>query len=244
MKDWFRKWFSSDEYLSVYAHRNEDDAENILKLILNSIPKQKKLRILDAACGAGRHSIILAGKGYDITAFDLSKILLKIGAANAKELNADVKFLCSDIRYITFKRPFDLVLNMFTSFGYFENDEENFSFFRHTKDFLSTDGIVVLDYLNEAFLRDNLNPFSEKIIDNKLIKESRVIENGRIIKKIVIEGEDSTHSFFETVRLYSHYEIVSTFEHLGYNVLRTYGDYLGNSYKPTTSERLILFFRL
>ena len=244
MKDWFKKWFSSDEYLSVYAHRNEDDAENILNLILDSIPQNKKLRILDAACGAGRHSIILAEKGYNITAFDLSKILLKIGSANAKELNVDVKFLCSDIRYVTFKRAFDLVLNMFTSFGYFENDEENFRFYRHAKEFLRKDGIIVLDYLNAAFLRENIIPYSEKIIDNKLIKESRVIENNRIIKKIIIETEESTHSFFEAVKLYSNDQIIREFEQLGYKLYKTYGDYLGNSYIPATSERLIHFFKL
>lgn len=244
MNDWFKKWFSSDEYLTVYSHRNEDDAEKIIDLVLRVTGIQAHNKILDAACGAGRHSIILSQKGFDVTAFDLSKNLLKIGSQNARELDADVKFLCSDIRTVAFKPVFDLVLNMFTSFGYFETDLENFKFFVNAKRFLKMNGFIVLDYLNESYVRNNLNPKSIKQIDGKKITETRVIKDDRIIKNISITTESNTHEYLEAVKLYSRDYIVKIFSDNGYKLFFEAGDYFGNEFDSNKSERLILFFRL
>ncbi len=243
MNDWFKKWFSSNEYLTVYSHRNEDDAENIINLILKELKLKENTRILDAACGAGRHSIILAERGFNVTAFDLSRNLLKIGQQNANELNVDIRFVCSDIRYVAFKSVFDLVLNMFTSFGYFENDYENFLFYKNARSFLNDNGVVVLDYLNENCVRKNLVPESRKRINGKEIVETRRIENDRIIKSISITSESASHEYFEAVKLYSKDKIVRSFKELGYVPVYEAGDYFGNSFKSNESERLIIFFR-
>ncbi|MBN1301038.1 MAG: class I SAM-dependent methyltransferase [Melioribacteraceae bacterium] len=243
MKEWFKKWFSSDEYLSVYSHRNEKDAQDIIRLITKTLKLKENANILDAACGAGRHSILLAEKGYNLTAFDLSRNLLKIAAENALDLGVNINFICSDLRYASFRRKFDLILNMFTSFGYFDNDDENFSFFNNSKYFLSFNGYIVLDYFNEKFLKNNLVAFNEKKINGKIIKETRSIVDTRVVKKIAIEYDGKDHIFYETVKMYKVEHLENTFTNMGFKIENLFGDYKGNVFDQNNSERLIMFLK-
>jgi 2-polyprenyl-3-methyl-5-hydroxy-6-metoxy-1,4-benzoquinol methylase len=244
MSDWFKKWFSSDEYLRVYSHRNIEDAENILDLILDNVNIPQNANILDAACGAGRHSIILAGKGYNVTAFDLSRNLLKIGAANSINGNITVDFLCADIRKIHFKKSFNLVLNMFTSFGYFQSDEENFLFFNNVKMMMKEDGFLVLDYINPSYLKENLVTESVKTFDDKSIVEKRKISDDFVVKDIEIKYKDVTKIFNETVKLYNYQNIVKKFEKIGFKIFKVFGNYKGESFSELNSERIIIIFTL
>lgn len=243
MKDWFKKWFASDEYLSVYSHRNQLDAEDIINLILRNISVDYGSSVLDAACGAGRHSIFLANKGFKVTAFDLSKNLLRIGKTNAQNLNADVDFLCGDIRDIFFTRSFHLVLNMFTSFGYFDTDKENFSFFKNAKKFIVEDGYLVLDYINANFLKNNLVEESEKIINGRTIIEKRRIQEDKVIKNIEIRNNGETKSFIESVKLYDYEILENNFVKLGYKVHEVFGNYKGDIFDNNSSDRLIIIFK-
>lgn len=244
MNDWFKKWFSSDEYLSLYSHRNIEDAENLLSLILSNVNIPEKAKVLDAACGAGRHSIILSKLGYDVTAFDLSKNLLNIGKENSKYALTDVDFLCADIRGIYFRRSFDLVLNMFTSFGYFESDVENFHFFNNAKKFLKKGGFLVLDYINSAYLHNNLVSESITKLDGKVIREKRKILDDFVVKEIEIIYEGCTKVFNESVKLYSFDKLIQMFEDIGFRTYKIFGDYNGGTFSESESERLIIIFTL
>ena len=123
--DWFKDWFNTSEYLNVYKHRNEEDAEFHIQLILDNVPLDPEAEILDMACGAGRHSIILARKKFNVTGVDLSENLLSVAKQTAENENLKINFIQSDIRSFKTQKKFDLVLNLFTSFGYFETDEES-----------------------------------------------------------------------------------------------------------------------
>jgi SAM-dependent methyltransferase len=243
MTEWFKKWFSSDEYLSVYSHRNEKDALSIINLILNQFPNKDRLNILDAACGAGRHSILLSELGHNLTAFDLSKTLLRIGFTNSKELNVNINFICSDIREIKLNSSFDLVLNMFTSFGYFDSDYENFLFYQNIRDSLKDDGLIVFDYFNSVFIEENLIPSSTKTVDGKFITEHRRIENKKVIKEISINNDGKISNFCESVKLYNKSELFTKFSSLGYQIENIYGSYDGKPFDEKTSERVILFIK-
>ncbi len=83
---WFEKWFSSKFYLDIYQHRDEEDARQMINLIQRSISVNTKAKVLDIACGSGRHSIELARRGFDVTGLDLSKFL--IGEAKKALRNA------------------------------------------------------------------------------------------------------------------------------------------------------------
>lgn len=243
MENWFKDWFSSEEYLSVYQHRDDEDATKLLELILRQTKLTQQNSILDAACGAGRHSIYLASKGFQVVGFDLSKTLLVKAKENAKKKSVKNNFVCADLREIYFREKFDLVINLFTSFGYFKNDEENFKFINTAYSLLNENGFYVLDYFNKNYLVSNLTVESEKIIDSKIITERRKIVNGRIIKEIQIKNGLEEQHFVESVRLYSKNEIVTEFNKIGFTPVTVFGDYDGTNYDEQNSSRLILFFK-
>ncbi|MCF8242398.1 MAG: class I SAM-dependent methyltransferase [Melioribacteraceae bacterium] len=242
MTDWFKDWFHSPYYKYVYSHRNDDDAQKLLQLILKEIKPKEGSLILDAACGMGRHSIKLANLGYRVFGFDLSMNFLK-SAQRSKLSNVQVDFFCSDIRNVNLKVKFDLILNVFTSFGYFESDGENFAFLSKSKTLLKENGFFILDYFNEQFVRENIVPQSQKKINGLEIFEKRKIAGDYIVKEILISDAGKSESFFERVKLYSIDNLVGQVESFGYNVKKIFGDYEGNGFDIDKSPRLILMIQ-
>jgi len=144
------------------------------------------------------------------------------------------------LEYETSKR-FDLVVNLFTSIGYFENDEENFSVIKKAYDLLNQGGYFVLDYFNKDFLLKSLIPTTVFSENGFKITQNRSIEGTRIVKKITIENNGSVEEFYESVRLYSYEEILIYIKKAGFTTIKQYGDYFGNKYERETSSRLIIF---
>jgi 2-polyprenyl-3-methyl-5-hydroxy-6-metoxy-1,4-benzoquinol methylase len=239
MSDWFEEWFSSEEYLTVYAHRDEKEAQQLLELILKNVRLSKESRILDLACGAGRHSIAFAQKGYNVTAIDLSESLLNIGRKEASKLGLQIEFSKQDIRTVKVEGFFQLVLNLFTSFGYFENDRENFDIFRTAYRYLFKDGYFVFDFLNESYVKSHLVPFSEDEKNSCIIKQSRSIESGSVVKKIELRFGDKQQVFFEKVKLYDYNILTNELQKTGFMIAGLYGDYNGGKFNKETSSRLI-----
>ncbi len=130
--------------------------KDLVNLILSKVDLKLNAKVLDAACGAGRHAIKFAEKGFNVTAFDLSKTLLQIGIDEARNRNISIDFQNSDIRTFTSNFKFDLILSLFTSFGYFETDEENFIFPKNAYNMLNENGHYILDYLNKNFVRSKI----------------------------------------------------------------------------------------
>ena len=240
MGKWFEDWFADKDYLKVYGHRDSDDAKQLIETVLSQIDVPKNAKVLDAACGAGRYSHLLAGKGFNVTGFDLSKQLLEVANKNFEH---SVNLFRADLRSIQFKEKFDLIFNVFTSFGYFESDEENFLFIKNAYTFLHNGGYFVFDFLNKDFVINNLNPKTEKELDGLSIVETREIVDGRVVKKITLRRDQGIKEFVESVRLYDKDKIISEFENIGYNVKKVFGDYLGKEYNSQQSARLIIIFQ-
>ncbi len=238
--EWFKDWFNTSEYLNVYKHRNEEDAESHISLILNYVQIKPNASILDMACGAGRHSIILARKNFNVTAVDLSENLLSVGKESAKKENLSINFVHSDIRKFNSNLKYDLVLNLFTSFGYFETDEENFSVLQKAYGFLKEGGFFILDYFNSEYIKKNLvEDSTEKIEDGDVIQK-RKIENTRVIKKIIITKNNKLSEYEESVKMYTKNELVLELKKIGFEIHKTFGDFLGNNFDSLKSTRLIL----
>lgn len=239
MSDWFKEWFASEEYLNVYGHRNAAEAKEFIELVLSKINIPKKSFLLDAACGAGRYAFVLEELGYNVLAFDLSKTLLRT-AKERKGNHQNILFFNSDLRNIGLKRVFKGVFNLFTSFGYFESDEENFKFVRSAYGFLLDGGYYVFDYLNSEFVKKNLVPESRKKINGKNILEKRRVEGGRVIKEISIESKNGVKNYLESVKLYTSDVLLDEFSNIGFNVIEILGDYKGNTFDPENSDRFIV----
>ncbi len=242
-KDWFKDWFSSKDYLDVYNHRDEKDAEEIVNLIFSQITLHKNAHILDAACGNGRHTIKFAELGYNVTAFDLSKTLLEVAKKNAEEKNLKIHFLLSDLRNIYISQKFDLIVSLFTSFGYFKTDSENFKFVENGFKMLNKNGYFVLDFLNKNYIEQHLIPFSQREFDDKKIFENRSIAENRVVKEIKIEKKNREYNYVESVRLYSYNELAENFIKIGFKIVDVFGNYLGSEFNLENSERCIIIFQ-
>jgi cyclopropane fatty-acyl-phospholipid synthase-like methyltransferase len=241
MNKWFETWFNTEDYLNVYRSRNNSEARKHVDFILKNVKLEKRDKVLDLACGPGRHSIIFAGKGFEVTAVDLSEKLLCVAKKTAEDAELKIDFRRSDLREIKLGKKFDLVVNLFTSFGYFEEDEENYKIFDVVKEHLSEKGTFVIDYFNTGYLQKNLEEYSENIILDNRIVQRRAIAGDRVVKNIEIDSQEGKKIYYESVRMFSPGEIINAMTCRGFKLNRIYGDFNGNNFDPDKSERLIIF---
>lgn len=242
-KEWFKEWFESNDYLYVYNHRDDKEALTLIELIIKTINPSKEKIFLDAACGFGRHALVLSSLGYKVVGFDLSRNLLSIAKRKSIDKNLNLDLLVADFRSILFKKKIDVVMNLFTSFGYFETDEDNFHFVKRAHHFMNKGGYYVLDYINLPYLEKNIVRETERVIGGKIIREFRSIENDRVNKKILIRDGNTLVEYNESVKLYNQEFLIKNFRYAGFNLIKQYGDYLGNDFDEQESPRLVLFFQ-
>ena len=238
---WYKEWFNSEYYLKIYSHRNQTEAERLVELIAKFWNLKANSSVLDMACGAGRHALIFAKFGYKVTAVDLSQRLISEAKKNAEQESIEIEFVISDILDFEFSKKFDLAVNLFTSIGYFEKDNENFAVIKKANDLLNHGGYFVLDYFNKDFLLKNLVPTTIFSENGLKITQNRSIEGARVVKKITIDNSGSSEEFYESVRVYSYDEISKYVEDAGFKIVKQYGDYFGNNYEVESSPRLIIF---
>jgi len=240
MAEWFEEWFNTEEYLNVYRHRNEEDAKNLFNLIRKNIVLENGSKVLDLACGAGRHSILFAKNGFDVTAVDISDNLLNVARKTAEEFKLNINFIKNDLRKLDLTDKFHLIINLFTSFGYFESDDENDEVIKIASQHLVDNGYFVMDFFNIIYLKNNLIPISYDKIEDGIIKQERAMEGNRIVKKIIITRRAVEKRYFESVRTFTKGELAFLFEDNGLKVQSIYGDYLGNNFEEESSPRIII----
>jgi 2-polyprenyl-3-methyl-5-hydroxy-6-metoxy-1,4-benzoquinol methylase len=238
--NWYEEWFNTNEYLEVYKNRGEIEAETLSELILANIKLEADAKVLDMAAGAGRHAINFARRGFKVIAVDLSKNLLNVAKKNASVNDFDIDFIHSDIRKFETSDRFDLVLNLFTSIGYFDNDEENIELLRKAYNLLKTGGYFVLDYFNRNYLETNLVSSSVETIRGSVIYQNRSIRGDRVIKEISIRKNGDTKKYFESVRMFSYNELQTELENTGFKISSTFGDLDGKPFVLETSPRVII----
>lgn len=240
MAEWFEEWFSSEEYLSVYKHRDDADALTLANLIFKNLDLQSASSVLDLACGAGRHSIIFAEKGYEVTGIDLSDNLLSIGKEKSVQLGLNIDFIKGDLRDFSIDKKFNIVINLFTSFGYFNSDELNFNIFKIAFNQLQDNGYFVFDYFNSVYVEKNLNKYSVDSYIDYQIAQSRAIVDDRVVKEIIINRDGKEKKFFESVKLYKIETILEELKKTGFRIENTFGDISGEAFDEISSPRLII----
>lgn len=242
--EWFVLWFNNPIYLKLYEHRNFKEAEKTVETILRYANLQTapaSLKALDIACGAGRHAVALAQKGFSVTANDLSPLLLQEARRLAERHHVSLDFSQKDMREIDFEREFDLVVQLFTSFGYFENPDDDKRVLQNVYRALKSGGVYVLDFFNANDVRRNYKPLTKRIVEGMHISEERKIV-GDFIKKIITLSENGNlRRFAESVRLYTYVELAEMLNAAGFRVTRVLGDYDGAPFDPETSPRAMLF---
>ena len=241
MTEWFEQWFG-EEYHALYPHRDDEDARRAVALIRDVAPwgRGGGDRILDLACGPGRHAAELERLGGQVIGFDLSRAMLR----RARE-RTHATLVRGDMRALPF-RPgsFALAVNLFTSFGYFLEDAEHGLVVRQVAAALAPGGHFVLDYLNAEQVRHTLQrgeqakarTSGERRTDVRVTR--RIGADGRFVIK-EIELRDEGRRFQERVRLYGADELAALLTDAGLRVVARFGDYDGGPAGPT-APRVIL----
>jgi SAM-dependent methyltransferase len=245
MNDWYVSWFSTKEYLDLYKHRDENDAKRALDLIFKHVRIPKNSSILDLACGNGRHSLLLAKRGFNVTGIDLSRYLISEAKKKGYKLEAgSVKYEVKDMRNFSYPGQFDLVVNLFTSFGYFEHDSENDKVIECAAKSLKKPGYLVIDYLNTCFLKKNLNPYNISKDKNRAIIQVRSISDTCVMKDIHFIFRNRAgykfKKFHERIKLYSLSDFEKMLKRNGIEIIKVFGDYNEEKFEQEKSPRLII----
>ncbi len=235
MTEWFEQWFG-EEYLQLYPHRDDEDARQLAALLARYAPYEGR-RVLDLACGSGRHAARFAERGARVVGFDLSMPLLVRARHRRGPAMALVR---GDKRRLPFRdRSFDLVVNLFTSFGYFADDAEHRAVLEGAAAALSAGGTFVLDYLHADAVRTNLVPHEEREVgEQRIAVERRISDDDRFVIKEIHLVNDG-RSFVERVRLFSPQELEAMLTDAGLTVRERLGDYRGGPL-GTDAPRAIL----
>ena len=237
MTEWFEQWFG-EEYLHVYPHRDDVEAERLVRLLARQGIGGAGYVVLDLACGPGRHAAAIARGGARVVGLDLSRALLF--AARRRKPGPLVR---GDMRRLPFRTAaFDVVVNLFTSFGYFASDAEHEAVLDEVARVLRPGGRFVLDYLNAPAVRAGLVPRDERLSGgSRVVQERRISEDGRyVVKSIHVNGD--TRTFTERVRLFGRADLEGMLAARGIATEVAGGDYDGAAHTPE-SPRLILLGR-
>ncbi len=236
---WFASWFDTPYYHILYKERNYREAQLFMDNLTHYLNLPEKAKVLDLACGKGRHSIYLNQLGYEVVGADLSAN--SIAEAN-KNQNKTLHFQVHDMRE-TFEDKFDAIFNLFTSFGYFENDEDNLTTLKAMKDSLTEHGFAVIDFMNVNQVVGNLVPEEIKIVENIHFHIKRYVNDGHIYKEIDFEDQGEKFHFTEKVKALTLQDFEEMMEQAGIYLLDIFGDYKLKKFHKTDSERLIMIFK-
>lgn len=236
--NWYASWFNTPYYHLLYRDRDHREAAIFMNELTGYLNLKKNDKIMDLACGKGRHAKYLYRKGFDVTGVDLSEESI----ANAKEyerpgLHFGVHDMC-----IPYPEQFDAIFNLFTSFGYFEKKKDNLRTIKAIKEGLKPKGHAVIDFLNAKLAIENLVPEEVKQVGNIVFHIEKYVEDGFIFKNIRFTDKGEDFLFTERVMALEVQDFKNYFEQANVKLQNTFGDYHLNPFDENKSERLILHF--
>lgn len=235
--EWFESWFDSPFYHILYKDRDDKEAKLFLDNLIEHLHPLPGAKILDVACGKGRHSVYLNKKGFNVCGFDLSKESIE---HNKKNESKTLAFIVHDMRDVFRKNEFNIIFNLFSSFGYFDDHADNEKVIRANAEALVTGGSLVIDYMNSKKVSRDL--IAEDIKECRGIKffQKRKIDAGKIIKNISFSDKEKEYAFEEHLQLYSLEDFEKMFQKHNLYLKNIFGDYLLNKFDEVNSDRLIL----
>ena len=236
---WFRRWFDSTYYHKLYSHRTDEEAKNFIDNLLSELHPAPGSSMIDVGCGTGRHSKYLASQGFQVTGIDLAFSNIKEAQ---KSQSASLRFFLHDMRIPFGRQNFDYVFNFFTSFGYFNNDDEHTKVVRNMSEALRPGGVLVLDYINHVYAKTNLVAEESRELDGITYNITRWADARHIYKRIAIDDQNMP-------RHIEHIERISNFglDHFdqmllanGLEIKGVYGNYNLSTFDDRHSPRLIV----
>jgi SAM-dependent methyltransferase len=236
--NWFETWFDTEYYHQLYQHRDEEEARVFIATMVMYLELRGGQRVLDLACGKGRHSRELQKHSLEVVGIDLSKNSIE----EAKIYESDeMVFDIHDMRKpLTKFGKFDAVFNIFTSFGYFDTKEEDVKSIKNVVKALVPQGQFVQDYINANAVIPKLPETGNLRVEDIEFSWEKRFENGYIIKDITVIDKGHSHRFQERVKMYSIEELKQIHQEAGLTVVSEFGAYELDPYESDSSPRIIL----
>ena len=234
----YNNWFDSKYYHILYKNRNHKEAKVFINKLIKHINLSSSSKVLDAGCGKGRHSIEIEKLGHIVTGIDLSKNSIKFAK---KFENTNLKFMVHDISK-PLNSEFDVVLNLFTSFGYYERKKDLEILLSLEKN-LKNNGTGVIDFFNLKNVKDNLIENEQVIIDNLKFNIKRKINKLSVTKEISFNDNNIDYKFKESVNTLSFEDFEKYFKKTNLEIIQIFGDYDLNEFVENKSPRLIIIFK-
>lgn len=236
INSWFKEWFDSEDYHTLYNHRNQKEAESFIQNLHDFI-NRPNMRVLDMACGKGRHAQTFTNLGHTTVGFDLSKNSIE----QAQNNNANrLEFHVHDMRESFPFGQFDLIASLFTSLGYFENMEENMLPLQHAAASLKANGLLIIDFINVFPAVSKMK--AEEIIEKNGVQYhiERSMEDRVLVKRIRFKRDDVWQEHEERVFGLVREDFVKCFKDNNLFCKEVFGDYSLNYFDKQRSPRLIL----
>ena len=238
-ENWFESWFDTEYYHILYKERNDEEAQLLMDNLTHYLNLPEDAKILDLACGKGRHAIYLNSLDFDVTGADLSENSI---AEASKFANDKLHFKVHDMRE-PFEEKYDAIFNLFTSFGYFEDNADNYKTIKAIHDSLTETGFAVIDFMNVDYVLENLVADEVKSVDGIDFHIKRYLKDGYIYKEIDFEDKGEKFHFTEKVQALRLEDFEQIMEEAGIFLLDIFGDYKLRKFFKTQSERLIMIFK-
>ncbi len=237
--EWYKEWFNSPYYHRLYFDRDEEEARKFIDRLTSHLQIPKGSRLLDIACGKGRHSMIFAERGFEVTGVDFSPASIEIAKQSEKP---GLEFFVHDMRLPFWGNYFDYAFNFFTSFGYFRTRREHDAAMRTISRGLKPGGTFVIDYLNVHFSEEHQVAQEKKEFDGTQYEISRWHDDSWFYKKIIISDPSLKEpvEFTEKVAKFSFGDLTDMLSFQGMQVREIFGDYELGVYDVKKSPRMII----
>jgi ubiquinone/menaquinone biosynthesis C-methylase UbiE len=236
-RKWFQYWFNSPFYHILYNNRDNEEAELLIDNLMVYLKPPTSSKMVDIACGRGRHSIYLHKKGFDVVGYDLSEQSIRY-AQQFEQKN--LHFYVHDMRKSSYINYFDYALNLFTSFGYFETEKEHIDALTAFKKSIKADGTLVIDYFNTQKIIANLTQQEIKTIEGIEFHLHKFVTEGKIVKHINFEHRQKDYAFEERVQAFLLADFERMLHKCGLKIIDKFGDYHLAPFDELKSDRLIL----
>ena len=245
-----KPWYEQDNFWAtfepvLFTQQRITAAAEEVEQVLMLLDLQAGAKVCDLCCGVGRHSLELARRGFDVTAVDRTQRYLGRARAGAKDEGLNVEFVAADARSFIRPEAFDVVLNLFTSFGYFEDDDDNTKMLENIHASLKPAGRLVVEIMGkEALARVFRERDWHESDDTILLEERKLSEDWRRIESrwiLIKDGKQQAECRF-SLRLYSAVELKELLKQCGFRQVDIYGNLAGEPYDQN-AKRLVVVAR-
>jgi SAM-dependent methyltransferase len=242
---WYVDFFRND-YLNVYGHTfTQERAEKEAGFVAAALELKPRARVLDLCCGQGRHSVQLAKRGFRVTSLDLNSEYLELAQRAAADAKVALETVASDMREIPFENHFDAIVNMYSSFGYLESEDEDLKVLESAVKALRPGGQLLLDMLNREWAVDNyIQNDWHSGTDGTLYVERRDLDlaTSRMHVHFLVIGPEGSRreSIGHMIRLYTLTEMIRLLERVGLSLTNVFGGFDNEAYAIGARRMIIL----